>query len=112
MVTLSASLLSEKLMNLRTIQKASVFFLLLVSMLMPSKMGMGQVMNDWKEHSPVGLAQPRGVCPGLRGELYIADTDNNRVLRINLDGTVTTLGSPGSAVGQFAHPQDLDIDSQ
>ena len=79
---------------------------------MPSKMGMGQVMNDWKEHSPVGLAQPRGVCPGLRGELYIADTDNNRVLRINLDGTVTTIGSPGSAVGQFAHPQDLDIDSQ
>ena len=88
-------------MNLRAIHKALVLFLLLVSMLMPVKMGMGQVINDWKEHTPAGtsiggLAGVRGVLPGRNGELYIADSDNSRVLRLDSSGTWSVIGPPGT----------------
>jgi mucin-19 len=61
---------------------------------------------------------PRGICVDSTGIVYVADTGNNRIRRIGLDGVVTTLAGSGSAgstdgVGtnaSFNSPQQLCID--
>ena len=103
-------------MNLRAIHKALVLFLCLVSMLMPAKMGMGQVMSDWKEYTPAGtiiggLAQVQGVVPGPNGDLYVADSGNNRVLRLDSNGAWSIIGTYGTGVGEFKSPRSLEFDA-
>lgn len=42
------------------------------------------------------LQWPRGIAPGLRGELYIADSGNQRVRRILPDGVIDTILGAGA----------------
>ncbi|MBE9140600.1 hypothetical protein IQ254_25935 [Nodosilinea sp. LEGE 07088] len=60
------------------------------------------------------LNQPRGIAYGVRPEgpaVYVADTGNNRVLRISLDGSSESL-SPDGAGGGLKAPEDLAIDRE
>ncbi|MBI4454589.1 MAG: SMP-30/gluconolactonase/LRE family protein [Acidobacteria bacterium] len=43
------------------------------------------------------LASPRGLAFGPDGSLYIADTSNNRIRRVGLDGIITTVAGSGTA---------------
>ena len=75
--------------------------------------GVGGRGTDTRLHSPEGLAFDS------RGRLYIADTGNNRVLRLNLNNGIihalTEVGLPGSnstsTVAVFTGPTSLAIDS-
>lgn len=62
---------------------------------------------------------PEGVAMDWSGNLFVADTDNNTIRKITLDGTVTTLaGAPGQrgctdgkgAVARFAAPTGVAVD--
>ncbi len=44
------------------------------------------------------LRQPVGVAVDALGNLYIADTQNNRVRKVDTSGTITTVAGNGSAV--------------
>jgi hypothetical protein len=44
------------------------------------------------------FSQPRGLALGLAGELYVTDYGNNRVRRIDRDGTITTIAGDGDGV--------------
>jgi len=68
------------------------------------------------------LSFPAGVALGPLGELYIADTVNNRIRRVGLDGVISTLagdgtyafrvdGGPASAAW-LAAPKDVEIDAE
>ena len=68
------------------------------------------------------LSFPAGVALGPLGELYIADTVNNRVRRVELDGVISTIagdgtyafrvdGGPASAAW-LAAPKDVEIDQE
>ncbi|MCH7488622.1 MAG: TIGR03663 family protein [Chloroflexi bacterium] len=53
---------------------------------------------------PGQFSQPAGLAIDAAGNLYVADTLNQRVQRIAPDGTIDTLGEAGSGPGQFANP--------
>ena len=44
----------------------------------------------------IALANPNGLATDSRGRLYIADTDNHRVRRIEIDGSITTIAGTGT----------------
>ncbi|HTR50078.1 MAG TPA: DUF4215 domain-containing protein, partial [Kofleriaceae bacterium] len=43
------------------------------------------------------LANPNGIAVDNSGHVYIADTDNNRVVRVELDGSITGVAGTGVA---------------
>ncbi|WP_086055668.1 NHL repeat-containing protein, partial [Protofrankia coriariae] len=67
------------------------------------------------------FATPTDVARDRAGNLYIADTDNNRIRRINVVGTVTTVagtGAPGysgddgpATAAQLAKPTSVLVDA-
>jgi len=44
----------------------------------------------------IAFANPSGLAADSRGRLYIADTDNHRVRRIEIDGSITTIAGTGT----------------
>lgn len=55
--------------------------------------------------SPGQLAEPRGLATDGRGNLYVADTKNNRIQVFDSNGRfVRSLGAPGSGDGQLKEP--------
>lgn len=72
---------------------------------------------------PVGIARfrlPRGVVVDTQGNVYVADTGNNRIRKIDTSGMVTTLAGNGTAgfmdgvgsTAQFFNPTDVVVDEQ
>ena len=60
---------------------------------------------------PGGLNRPRGVAVNrATGVLYIADTDNDRIVRRSASGTFGSWGATGSGNGQFNRPTGLAVD--
>ena len=61
------------------------------------------------------LAYPEGVAVDGSGNLYIADTDNNRIRKVSTDGTISTVaGSGKSGVpgdGELLQPGQIAVDS-
>lgn len=69
-----------------------------------------------KEKGERQLRFPHGITANSRGDVYVADTGNDRVVRFfnpkkNLR-FVTALGSGGSEPGHFNQPRDVALDSR
>jgi DNA-binding beta-propeller fold protein YncE len=55
---------------------------------------------------------PSGAEVAPNGDLVVADTGNDQVVRFNPSGTqVWRVGTPGAGLGQFSNPRDIGIDS-
>jgi uncharacterized protein (TIGR03437 family) len=67
------------------------------------------------------LDTPRGVCVDAAGNLYIADTANNAIRKVSLDGIITTLAGRGTAgfsgdggpasAAQLTQPRGIAMDA-
>jgi sugar lactone lactonase YvrE len=61
--------------------------------------------------SPGDFSKPAGVAVDAEGNLYVADTYNNRVEIFDADGQfVSTFGKAGDGPGYFARPKGIAID--
>ena len=77
--------------------------------------------GDGDEASSAQLAEPSGIVVDRTGNLYIADTKNNRIRRVSAAGIITTVaglgtqgfsGDGGPAVSaQIASPSAVAVDS-
>ena len=61
---------------------------------------------------PGQLAEPRGIASDARGNLYVADTKNNRVQVFDTNGSfVRSLGAAGPGDGQLKEPCGVAVDA-
>ncbi|HEX9149829.1 MAG TPA: flippase activity-associated protein Agl23, partial [Thermoanaerobaculia bacterium] len=61
---------------------------------------------------PGQFAEPRGLATDARGNLYVADTKNNRIQVFDTNRQfVRSLGTAGSADGQLKEPCGVTVDS-
>jgi RHS repeat-associated protein len=59
------------------------------------------------------LASPHGLAVDAEGNVWVADTENNRIEKFNAKGEyVSWFGAPGSGNGQLASPRGVAIDSE
>ena len=65
------------------------------------------------DHSTGKVNRPNGVdYDSSSGYIYIADSENNRIVKTKIDGTGwTTFGSEGSGAGEFSRPVGIHYDS-
>ena len=60
------------------------------------------------------LKEPRGICANSRGDVYVADSGNNRIVRLfNPEHElrfVSAIGHEGDARGEFRHPRQVAMD--
>src|SRR5215469_4215754 len=62
--------------------------------------------------SPGDFSKPAGVAVDAEGNLYVADTMNNRIEIFDADGQfVSTFGKAGDGPGYFARPKGVAIDN-
>src|SRR3974390_808521 len=62
--------------------------------------------------SPGDFSKPAGVAVDAEGNLYVADTMNNRIEIFDADGQfVSAFGKNGDGPGYFARPKGVAIDS-
>lgn len=65
-------------------------------------------LGEPKGTGPVSLRRPSGVAFDDAGRIWVADTDNDRVLAVNPNGVVlVTLGRYGIMKGEFKKPVDV-----
>jgi hypothetical protein len=56
------------------------------------------------------LAFPNGVCTDAAGNVYIADSGNNRIRKVDTSGIITTVAGNGTSV-VLASPSGVAIDT-
>jgi sugar lactone lactonase YvrE len=62
--------------------------------------------------TPGDFSKPAGVAVDAEGNLYVADTMNNRIEIFDADGQfISTFGKPGDGPGYFSRPKGVAIDS-
>ncbi len=61
------------------------------------------------------LKNPHGICANSRGDVYVADTGNHRIIRLFNPGSkleyVTEIGGRGIGEGQFISPEQVALDN-
>lgn len=62
--------------------------------------------------TPGDFSKPAGVAVDAEGNLYVADTWNNRIEIFDADGQfISTFGKPGDGPGYLSRPKGVAIDS-
>lgn len=76
------------------------------------KRKMGTTGHKHELTTPGDFARPGGLTVDADGNLYVADTLNNRIEIFDADGKfISTFGKAGDGPGYFARPKGVAIDS-
>ena len=67
------------------------------------------------DKSEQSLKEPHGICANSRGDVYIADSGNHRIVRLFNPGHelhyITAIGALGKAAGYMQYPLQVALDS-
>jgi sugar lactone lactonase YvrE len=76
------------------------------------KRKMGTTGHKHELTTPGDFAKPTGLAVDQEGNLYVADTLNNRIEIFDADGKfISTFGKAGDGPGYFSRPKGVAIDS-
>jgi DNA-binding beta-propeller fold protein YncE len=71
----------------------------------------GELVAAWV--APGQFGDPYGVATDLDGTVYVADTDNGRIIALRPDAQrVMTWGGEGTTPGRFKYPEAVALDQQ
>ncbi|KPA16661.1 cell surface protein, partial [Candidatus Magnetomorum sp. HK-1] len=72
----------------------------------------GTYISEWpdKNNDDIQLDGPEGIVIDIKGNLYIADSKNDRIVKRNPNGDVESFGSRGKNKGEFRNPACITID--
>jgi len=72
----------------------------------------GVAVAEWEVVATEGLLNlPQGMALDARGDMYIADTNNNRIVKLSPKGKpLAAWGKKGSGPGQFIKPWAVNLD--
>ena len=69
-------------------------------------------MEHSSKRTHSAFSGPEGVSVDGNGNVYVADTGNDRIKKFSADGTLlATWGTPGTAAGKFGSPVDMAVDT-
>jgi tripartite motif-containing protein 71 len=73
----------------------------------------GVAVAEWEVAATESLLNlPQGIRVDSHGDLYVADTNNNRIVKLSPKGkTLATWGKKGSKPGQFLSPWAVNLDA-
>ena len=71
----------------------------------------GGYLGDGQPATLAALNQPSGVFLDSAGNLFIADTNNNRVRKMDATGVITTVAGGGSALGDGGPATEATLES-
>ncbi len=90
----------------------TVAFLLMLPGPAASGMDPPQFLLEWGTRGNVEgqLITPHGISVSADGDVYVADTGNNRIQKFNSEGAfITGWGESGAGIGQFNHPHGIAV---
>ncbi|CAN1544636.1 Secretion system C-terminal sorting domain [Flavobacteriaceae bacterium] len=100
---------------------AAIFFCIISSNAQGVSTFAGSGVAGYSNGTGIGAQfnNPTGVCIDASGNLYVADSDNNRIRKISQSGVVTTFAGSGIAgfangtgtAAQFSSPNNVCIDA-
>ncbi len=62
--------------------------------------------------SEVDFKNPYGLCVDADKNIFVADMENSRIVKLNPDGSLAwTVGEKGSGAGEFRFPRDVAVDT-
>ena len=68
--------------------------------------------TQWVGYGIGQFEQPQGVAVDSSGNVYVADTGNDRIQKFSSDGNFINMwGTTGNGAGQFKYPQGVAVDS-
>ncbi len=74
----------------------------------------GELVDTWgdPEQGPGEFYQPQGIAVDPDGNVYVADTGNQRILKLDSDGQlIVEWGGSGAGEGEFNEPLGITIDN-
>ena len=67
--------------------------------------------SNLKDGAGINLNLPSGITISPKGEIFIADTYNNRIVQVSLSGELMwTFGDTKNSNGKLFHPRDIAVD--
>lgn len=69
-------------------------------------------VTKWGYLADGQFSNPNGIAVDASGNVYVADSRNERIQKFNSNGTfITKWGSTGSLDGQFLSPMGISVDA-
>ncbi|HEX6971562.1 MAG TPA: NHL repeat-containing protein [Limnochordia bacterium] len=70
----------------------------------------GRIVRTIEGNGPASFRRPSGLWVSASGDVYVGDTGNRRVLRIDPSGTLTAVYQPAAEDAAFFNPEQIAVD--